>query len=274
MGELLWVTLHTVAKLLMQSLWLPLPTSWWLIFCEQMVRRTSKEQNTTPLHYELLLQLHSLRLPWENCHGRFSWGSSCPKSERSLHMLPVLTSALMWRYITADVPGMAFEARGIPRATLVLIELKCALVELTSAVTWIVLTSLMTWRLVQTFGQWREERKAEKQRRREEDEADRKRKGIFTGREIFMQARASSLQICLSCAERHPSHAPTCLHSSPCHCLKGSGAVPAKLPMHQKGGSDPEDSQHLYSGQMHRTTSAPGVWQVENCKPGVCINSG
>ncbi|KAK9901521.1 hypothetical protein WJX75_000134 [Coccomyxa subellipsoidea] len=39
----------------------------------------------------------------------------------------------------------------------------------------------------QTFGQWREERKAEKQRRREEDEADRKRKGILTGREIFMQ---------------------------------------------------------------------------------------
>jgi len=42
---------------------------------------------------------------------------------------------------------------------------------------------------VQTFRQWREERKAQAQKRREDDEADRKRKGILTGREIFMQVR-------------------------------------------------------------------------------------
>jgi hypothetical protein len=44
----------------------------------------------------------------------------------------------------------------------------------------------------QTFRKWRDERRAEKQRRQDEEAAERKRKGIMTGREIFMQVRASS----------------------------------------------------------------------------------
>ena len=43
--------------------------------------------------------------------------------------------------------------------------------------------------LVQTFAHWREERKAEKARKRDEEEAERRRKGLLTGREIFMQVR-------------------------------------------------------------------------------------
>ncbi|CAL8468173.1 g7712 [Coccomyxa elongata] len=39
----------------------------------------------------------------------------------------------------------------------------------------------------ETFSRWREERKAEKARKRDEEEADRRRKGLLTGREIFMQ---------------------------------------------------------------------------------------
>lgn len=41
----------------------------------------------------------------------------------------------------------------------------------------------------QTFSRWREERRAEKARKRDEEEADRRRKGLLTGREIFMQVR-------------------------------------------------------------------------------------
>ena len=45
---------------------------------------------------------------------------------------------------------------------------------------------------VQTFRKWRDERRAEKQKALDEEDADRKRKGIMTGREIFMQARSSA----------------------------------------------------------------------------------
>lgn len=45
---------------------------------------------------------------------------------------------------------------------------------------------------VQTFRKWRDERRAEKQRAQDEEEADRKRKGIMTGREIFMQVGSTA----------------------------------------------------------------------------------
>ncbi len=44
----------------------------------------------------------------------------------------------------------------------------------------------------QTFRKWRDERRAEKQKAQDEEEADRKRKGIMTGREIFMQVQPSA----------------------------------------------------------------------------------
>ncbi len=42
---------------------------------------------------------------------------------------------------------------------------------------------------MQTFRKWREDRKTDKEKRQAEAEAERKRKGILTGREIFMEVR-------------------------------------------------------------------------------------
>ena len=40
---------------------------------------------------------------------------------------------------------------------------------------------------MQTFRKWREDRKTDKEKKEAQAEADRKRKGILTGREIFME---------------------------------------------------------------------------------------
>ena len=52
---------------------------------------------------------------------------------------------------------------------------------------------------VQTFRKWREDRKTDKEKKQAEAEAERKRKGILTGREIFMEVSPRLAAFPLTC---------------------------------------------------------------------------
>ena len=47
---------------------------------------------------------------------------------------------------------------------------------------------------VQTFRKWREDRKTDKEKQMAAAEAERKRKGVLTGREIFMEVSSASVR--------------------------------------------------------------------------------